>query len=127
MIIDDTFMWLYWFYKAGGACVSLCVFFTVLLILVTMAWGISFGIGHIDNDEDSLKIAEFMLPKIYFLLPALVLTLLVKGIAPSMDELKGYAAYRIGERVVTSEAADRMMNAALLYLEGKAKGEDIRD
>ena len=122
MIIDETFMWLYLFYKVGGVCETLFSLFGVILLLATLVWGICFGIGHMENDEDFLKIAEFMLPKILFLLPALVLMIIVNGIAPRMDELKAYAAYRIGERVVTSEAADRMMNAALLYLEGKAKG-----
>lgn len=120
MIIDETFMWLYWFYKAGAACENLCALFAVTLTLAMLGWGISFGIGHLDNDENALKISEFIRPKIFSLLLALVLTLLVNGIAPRKDELKAYAAYRIGERVVTSEAADRMMNAALLYLEGKA-------
>ena len=61
-----------------------------------------------------------MLNSFWVSVPALMLCLLVAGMTPSKDELKAYAAYRIGEKVVTSDEADRLMNAALLYLEGKA-------
>ena len=123
MIIDETFMWLYWLHKAGYACHSLSVFFIMVTFVAAGVGGVTFFVGRGGHDEDAERIGRFLLHKLYFFIPLEMFFLLATSFAPSNDELKAYAAYRIGEKVVTSNEAKRMMDAALLYLEGKAKGE----
>lgn len=122
MIIDETFMWLYLFYKVGGACGpvagALGLMSFILLIL-----GIGFSIEDFSFPSTGSTLGKRLLRGLWGSIPLALVCMCIACVAPSMDELKAYAAYRIGERVVTSEAAERMMNAALLYLEGKAKGE----
>lgn len=123
MVIDDTFMWLYWMHKAGNTC-----FFLALVSGIASAglglFGCTFSFqADLDINKQEIEAGKKMLSCLWFSVPALMFFILVAGIAPSKDELKAYAAYRIGEKVVSSDEAQRLMNAALLYLEGKAQGE----
>lgn len=123
MVIDDTFMWLYWIHKAGNTC----VFFALVSGIASAGLGL-FGCmfrfqADLDINKQEIEAGKKMLSCLWFSVPALMFFILVAGIAPSKDELKAYAAYRIGEKVVSSDEAQRLMNAALLYLEGKAQGE----
>lgn len=127
MVIDDTFMMLYWMNKAGDTCV-----FFALVSGIASAGLALFGYifrfqADCDINKQEIEAGKKMLSCLWFSVLALILSILVAGIAPSKDELKAYAAYRIGEKVVTSDEAQRLMNAALLYLEGAAQGKDIRD
>ena len=121
MIIDDTFMMLYWLYKVGQTCVHFAVTLASWSLLV-LAFGCCL---HSDEElyKKDIKVGKIMLNSLWVSVPALFLCLLVAGMTPSKDELKAYAAYRIGEKVVSSDEAQRMLNAALLYLEGKAQGK----
>lgn len=120
MVIDDTFMMLYWLHKVGETC------FLLASVSVLVSAGLAlFGCKlvlqtDLDIYKQEIEVGKKMLNFLWFSIPALMLFLLVAGISPSKDELKAYAAYRIGEKVVTSDEANRLMNAALLYLEGKA-------
>lgn len=119
MIIDDTFMWLYWMHKAGVACIPLGVISGAASVLLCAA-GIGFSL---DDNKTGHEIGRKMLGFLWFFIPALFVFILVGSLSPSKDELKAYAAYRIGEKVVSSDEAQRLMNAALLYLEGAAQGK----
>ena len=122
MIIDETFMMLYWLHKVGQACVPLGAISGLASVSLLVA-GITFSLGDefhpADRKEHELgrKILSFL----WISVPALFVFILVGCLSPSKDELKAYAAYRIGEKVVTSDEAQRLMNAALMYLEGKAE------
>ena len=119
MVIDDTFMWLYWMHKAGNTCIGLAVISGIASAGLALC-GCAFGFqADLDIYKKEIEAGKKMLSCLWFSVPALMFFMLVSGIAPSQDELKAYAAYRIGEKVVTSDEAQRLMNAALLYLEGK--------
>ena len=121
MIIDEVFMMLYWLYKVGQACVPLGVISGFASASLCIA-GIAFSLS--DDHPFGRKEHELgrkMLSFLWISVPALFVFILVGFLSPSKDELKAYAAYRIGEKVVTSEEAHRLMNAALLYLEGEAE------
>ena len=116
MIIDETFMWLYLFYKVGGACgpVAGVLGLTSLILLVL-------GMGFCIEDLTDSNLGKRLLRGLWVSIPLTLVFMCIACVAPRMNELKAYAAYRIGEKVVTSEEAHRLMNAALLYLEGKAE------
>lgn len=118
MVIDDTFMMLYWLYKVGQACGPLAAVFAIGSLFMTLA-GCCYYF-QVDRDilKKEIKAGKMMLNFLWFSVPAFILCLLVARLSPDRDELKAYAAYRIGERVVTSEEAKRMMDVALRYLEG---------
>ena len=119
MVIDDTFMMLYWLYKVGQTCIPLGVISAIWSLLLAAAGCTYYFQTDLDIYMKEIKAGKMMLKCLWFSVPAFMLFLLVAGITPSKDELKAYAAYRIGEKVVTSDEASRLMNAALLYLEGK--------
>jgi hypothetical protein len=118
MVVDETFMWLYLFYKVGGACgpVALVLGTTSGLLLI-------FGIGLSTEDGTERTLGKSLLRGLWVSIPLAFICMCAACVAPRMDELKAYAAFRIGEKAVTSNAAKRMMDAALLYLEGKAQGK----
>lgn len=125
MVIDDTFMMLYWLHKVGEACIPLGVISGAASALLCAA-GIGFYLSselYLDDNKTEREIGRKMLGYLWFFVPALFVFILVGSLSPSKDELKAYAAYRIGERVVSSDEAQRLMNAALLYLEGAAQGK----
>ena len=119
MVIDDTFMMLYWLYKVGKSCIPLAVISAVGSLFLAFAGCTCYFQHDLDIYKKEIQAGKMMLNYLWFSVPASILFLLVAGITPSKDELKAYAAYRIGEKVVTSDEASRLMNAALLYLEGK--------
>lgn len=126
MIIDETFMWLYWMHKAGNTCIGFAVASGIASVALTL-FGCIFGFQANESYySEEIKAGKKMLSCLRFSVPALMFFLLVAGIAPSKDELKAYAAYRIGEKVVSSDEAQRLMNAALLYLEGKVSEVDSK-
>lgn len=120
MVIDDTFMMLYWLYKVGKTCTVLAVILAGFVLTMAVGGCSCYLQPDLELYKKDIKVGKMMLNSLWVSVPALMLCLLVAGITPSKDELKAYAAYRIGEKVVTSDEADRLMNAALLYLEGKA-------
>ena len=121
MIIDETFMWLYLMHKVGYTCIGFAVASGIASVALLL-FGCMFGFqADLDINKLEIKAGKKMLSCLWFSVPALMFSLLVAGIAPSKDELKAYAAYRIGEKVVTSDEAQRLMNTALLYLEGKVE------
>ena len=119
MVIDDTFMMLYWLYKVGKACIPLAAISAIWSLFLALAGCIYYFQPDLAISAKEIKAGKMMLNCLWFSVPASMLFMLVAGITPSKDELKAYAAYRIGEKVVTSDEAHRLMNAALLYLEGK--------
>lgn len=122
MIIDETFMWLYLLHKAGQACIPLGVISGAASVLLCAAGiGFSLSLESSPYDKTEREIGRKMLGCLWFSVPALFVFILVGSLSPSKDELKAYAAYRIGEKVVSSDEAQRLMNAALMYLEGKAE------
>ena len=118
MIIDETFMWLYWLYKVGQTCGPFAAIFAIVSLIMAAAGCANYFQPDLDKYKKEIKFVKMMLNSLWFSVPAFMLFLLVAVITPSKDELKAYAAYRIGERVVTSEEAKRMMDVALRYLEG---------
>lgn len=118
MIIDETFMWLYWLYKVGQACGHLAAIFAFGSLLIAGTGCFLYFQPDLDISKKEIKAGKMMLKPLWFSVPAFILCLLVARLSPDRDELKAYAAYRIGERVVTSEEAKRMMDVALRYLEG---------
>ena len=79
------------------------------------------GIGFSIEDVGDSTLSKRLLRGLWVSIPLAFVCMFIACVAPRMDELKAYAAYRIGEKVVTSEEAHRLMNAALLYMEGKAE------
>ena len=121
MVIDETFMWLYWMNKAGNTCVFFALVSGIASVGLAML-GCMFSVQcNLDINKQEIEAGKKMLSCLWFSVPALMFFILVAGIAPSKDDLKAYAAYRIGEKVVSSDEAQRLMNAALLYLEGKSE------
>ena len=123
MIIDETFMWLYWMHKAGNVCIGFAAASGIASVALGLFGCIFSFQADLDINKHEIKAGKKMLSCLRFSVPALMFFILMAGIAPSRDELKAYAAYRIGEKVVTSDEAQRLMNAALLYLEDKEQGE----
>lgn len=106
MIIDETFMHLYILYKVGNACGSLCFFGLIFAI-------ISFAALCVTEEKLfawTLGISTLITASLFF----------VFAITPSKQEVTAYAVYAIGEKCVTSETANRMLDAAINYLEGNS-------
>lgn len=118
MIIDETFMWLYWLHKAGECFTVLAVLSGMASAGLALAGVIFFCEGKSVCEEVPIELGRRLLLSLWVVIPFFVVSLFVACLSPDRDELKAYAAYRIGERVVTSEEAKRMMDVALRYLEG---------
>lgn len=105
MIIDETFMHLYILYKVGNAC-GVLSFLGLIFVIVFAALCVS----EEKNCNRALGISTLITASLLF----------VFAITPSKQEVTAYAAYAIGEKCVTSEAAKRMLDAAINYLEGNS-------
>lgn len=106
MIIDETFMWLYAAYKFGLACV-VPTFLSGIASLIGIAFFIS-------SNDDQMRIA-FRIWKICAVV--FPISLFFAVITPSIYEVKTYAKYTIGEKVVNSDEAKRIIEATINKLE----------
>lgn len=105
MIIDETFMWLYAAFKVGRACLVLgCASALFAICSFIIAWEISRSI------KPTLICVVFS-----------ALCFFIAALAPTFNDVKGYAVYRIGSDAENSDDAKRLFEAAMKMIEGKGK------
>ena len=104
MIIDDTFTALYLLYKVGCAIgtVSIACFGIILIWIMCVK-------GY----KPEMK-------KLFLWTVALIA---LGSLTPSCDEVKAYAIYAISRDAANSETAQRLTEATINFLEGKAPSD----
>lgn len=108
MIIDETFMWLYVAYKVGHA-------FVIPAAVSVLASLVMIPISIESDDNKKVYDIAFKVWKISaFVFP---ISLFVAVMTPSMSDVHNYAKYKIGENVVNSDDAKRLIEATINKLE----------
>lgn len=113
--MSDTFILLYWLYKLGAA-------FAFVGAMLLLAAGIFplIQVMHADFNDISAKINCGSYIKLAI---AGLICLALGTVAPDKEELKAYAVYSIGTEVMNSQEAQRLIDAAINYIDGDDRKE----
>lgn len=113
--MNDTFILLYWLYKLGTA-------FACVGAMLLLAAGIFplIQVIHADIYDIPTKINCSGYKKLAI---AGLICLALGTVAPGKEELKAYAVYSIGTEVINSQDAQRLIDAAIKYIDGDDREE----
>lgn len=113
--MNDTFILIYWLYKLGTAFAfvgAVLLLGAAILPLIQVIHADIYDIPTKINCSSYIKLAI-----------AGLICLAVGTVAPGKEELKAYAVYSIGTEVINSQDAQRLIDAAIKYIDGDDREE----
>lgn len=121
IIIDETLIQLYALMKIGNTLNALTFVTGIITTVCVFFYGIIYNdYGSLPKkDREKFLKGSVRVGIVSFII--FIMTLTLSLLAPTEQELKAYAALRIGEEVTNSEAADKMLNAAIKFIEGNVE------